>query len=241
MPGTPDTNDAIWKSEETVAQWAASHDERERRRVDQRRLMADLLPFADDDAFTFVDLGAGTGAASRAVLDRFARSHAILAEFSPQMMAEGTRALAPYDGRFRYVEFDLSQPEWPSEIPARVPAIISSQCVHHLPDARKRDLFAEVWAHLAPGGWYLNYDPVSASDPVVEDAWRRAGDRQDPEAAAKRAHMSPEERHRHENHVRHMAPLDPQLELLRAAGFDGIDIFWKQLDYVIFGGRRPAR
>ena len=234
-----DTNEDVWKSDHLVAQWVAGTGERERRRGEQRRLMADLLPFADDEAFTFVDLGAGTGAAARVVLDRFRRAEAILAEYSPQMMAEGRRALADYEGRFQYVEFDLAEGDWPAEVPTGVAAMISSLSVHHLPDSRKRELFTEIFQHLAPGGWYLNYDPVSTDDPVVESAWLRAGDRQDPQAAAKRHHRTPEEQRRYENHVRYMIPLAPQLELLRVAGFEGIDVYWKQLDVVIYGGRRP--
>jgi hypothetical protein len=36
-----------------------------------------------------------------------------------------------------------------------------------------------------------------------------------------------------------MIPLAPQLAFLEAAGFEAIDVFWKQLDYVLYGGRRP--
>jgi SAM-dependent methyltransferase len=155
------------------------------------------------------------------------------------MTAEGQRMLSGYRGRFTYVELDLSRGDWPAEIPTGVPAVISSLCVHHLPDPRKRELFSEIWHHLAPGGWYVNYDAIRSDDPVVEEAWLRAGDRQDPEGAAARLHRTPEEQHRYENHVRFMAPLAPQLDLLRAAGFEGIDVYWKQLDYVLYGGRRP--
>ncbi|MDA8312450.1 MAG: class I SAM-dependent methyltransferase [Actinomycetota bacterium] len=238
--GAPDTNDEVWKSEHMVAQWVASATERERGRAHHRRLMADLLPFAEDEAFTFVDLGAGTGAASQVVLDRFPRAEGILVEYSPQMAAEGRRALSGYAGRFVYVEFDLSGGGWPGGVPSVVDAVISSLCVHHLPDPRKQELFAQIAAHLAPGGWYLNYDPVSTDDPVVDAAWRRAGDRQDPTAAARRLHRTPEEQMRYENHVRYMIPLETQLELLRRAGFEGIDVYWKQLDHVIYGGRRPV-
>jgi hypothetical protein len=37
-----------------------------------------------------------------------------------------------------------------------------------------------------------------------------------------------------------MSPLAPQLDWLRAAGFEGVDVYWKELDYVIYGGRRPV-
>jgi hypothetical protein len=39
--------------------------------------------------------------------------------------------------------------------------------------------------------------------------------------------------------VRYIIPLGQQLEYLRSAGFEGIDVYWKHLDTVIYGGRRP--
>ena len=240
MSDTEDTNAAVWKSDIGVTFWKSTQDEREQRRSGHRQLMAELLPFAVDEPFTFADLGAGTGAASRVILDHFTAAQAILADFSAQMMAQGEAELKPYEGRYRYVEFDLAAAgSWPAGLPDPVDAVISSLSVHHLNDGRKQSLFAEVLSHLAPGGWYLNYDPVAPPDAVVEEAWLRAGDRRDPAAAAKRAHRTPEEQFRYENHVRYMIPLDPQLGFLRAAGFEGVDVFWKNLDYVIYGGRRP--
>src|SRR5260221_2393457 len=102
-------------------------------------------------------------------------------------------------------------------------------------------LFAEIFARLVPGGWYLNYDPVRTDDPLVEATWQRVNDHEDPEAASRRLHRTPQEHARYENHVRYIIPLDQQLEYLRSAGFRGIDVYWKQLDYVIYGGWRPAR
>jgi tRNA (cmo5U34)-methyltransferase len=235
-----DTNAEIWKSDRVVADWVATSEDRERSRTDQRRLMADLLPFEDDEAFTFIDIGAGTGAAARAILDRFQRASAILADYSPQMMQEGTKALAPYQGRYSYVEFDVAAGSWPAAIPAHVDAVVSSLCVHHLPHPRKEALFAEILNRLTPGGWFLNFDPVTAGDPAVEAVWERANDRQDPAAAAQKANRSQEEQHRYENHIRYILPLAPQLEYLHGAGFEAIDVYWKRLDYVVSAaGARP--
>jgi SAM-dependent methyltransferase len=235
-----DTNAAIWKSDQAIAEWVATAEDRERRRAEPRLLMADLLPFAVAERFVFVDLGAGTGAAARAILDRYPGASAILADYSPQMMEEGTRALAAYEGRYTYVEFDLGAGPWPAGIPGEVEAVISSLCVHHLPHPRKQQLFAEILLRLSPGGWFLNFDPVRSDDPVVEAAWQRANDREDPDAAAQRAHRSPEEQRRYENHVRYILDLPPQLHFLQDAGFEAVDVYWKRLDYVIYGGRRPV-
>jgi SAM-dependent methyltransferase len=234
-----DHNAAIWKSDEVIDAWAASTTERERTRIAHWQTLARLLPFEESHEFRFLDLGAGTGSATRVVLDRYPHSTALLAEFSPQMIAAGTAALDAYDGRFRYVEFDLLVGEWPEEIPGELDAVITSLCVHHLPDDRKRELFAEIYDHLAPGAWFFNYDPVSTHDAVVAATWERTGDHDDPSRAHARHHRSPLDQARHENHVRHMIPLDQQLEYVRSAGYEGVDVYWKYLENVIYGGRRP--
>ena len=56
-----------------------------------------------------------------------------------------------FAGRYRYVEFDMSAGgEWPAAIPVALDAVVTSMCVHHLPDQRKQGLFAEIYDHLAP-------------------------------------------------------------------------------------------
>lgn len=240
MGETDDRNAAIWESEEVVGTWVAAADERDAKRLAQWRLMAYLLPFERDDAFLAADLGAGIGAAARAILQAYPKARVILTDFSTKMIEEGRRALQTYEGRFEYVRFDMEHEQWPSSLPSGLDAAVTSMCVHHLSDERKQGLFGEILAHLAPGAWYLNYDPVTADDPVVEAAWQRANDRLDPEAAHKRAHMSPLEHARHQNHVRSMIPLERQVGFLRAAGFEAVDVFWKHLENVIYGGRRPV-
>jgi len=240
MEQSPDTNAAIWQSEEIVQTWVAEAAEHERKRAAQRQFMAALLPFGEQYAFTFLDLGAGTGAASRAILGLHPRSTAILADFSAEMRGAGEQEMQPFGGRYRYVDFDMSTGRWPAAIPAALDAVVTSMCVHHLPDDRKQGLFAEILNHLVPGGWYLNYDPVSALDRVVEATWERVNDRDYPGAAGKRLHRTPQQQARYDNHVRYIIPLDRQLAYLRSAGFRGIDVYWKRLENVIYGGCRPG-
>ena len=240
MDESTDTNAAIWKSEEGIQHWTAKAAEREQKRAAQWQFMGELLPFGEQDAFTFLDLGAGTGAAARGILELYPRSVAILTDFSPQMMGEGERQMQQFAGRFGYVEFDMSTSNWPAAIPATVDAIVTSMCIHHLTDHRKQGLFVEIFEHLTPGGWYVNYDPVSSPDPVVEATWERVNDHDDPEAAGKRLDRTPQEQSRYANHVRHVIPLDQQLDYLRSAGFQGVDVYWKHLENVIYAGCRPT-
>jgi tRNA (cmo5U34)-methyltransferase len=234
-----DTNAAIWKSEETARSFAAQSAQRERDRAEQLTLVARLLPFAAQDTFTFLDLGAGTGAAARAVLTEYPKATALLGEYSPQMVAEGEKAMAAFSGRYRYVELDLLNVEWPANLPQSLDAVISALAIHHLPDERKRAVFARMHRLLRPGGWFINYDPIKAPDAALEGVWERVNDRYEPTSPFRRGPRTPEMQARWENHVRYMIPLAPQIEWLKEAGFVDVDVFWKRLDWVIYGGRRP--
>jgi tRNA (cmo5U34)-methyltransferase len=235
-----DTNAAIWKSEEVARSFAAQSQQREGERREQFMLLARLLPFAPRDAFTFLDLGAGTGAASRGVLTEYPRASAILAEYSPQMTAEGERQMVAFAGRYRYVELDMLASAWPDTVPTGLDAVVSALSIHHLPDLHKQATFRSVFEHLKPGGRYLNYDPIRAPDPDLEALWERVNDRYEPSAAHQRTHRTPQEQARYENHVRYIIPLEPQLAWLQETGFTTIDVFWKRLDWVIYGGTKPS-
>jgi tRNA (cmo5U34)-methyltransferase len=239
MSANTDNNAAIWQSEEGVQNYVAKQDAREAKRRAQWRLMGELLPYGDDEAFTVLDIGAGTGPAARALLELFPNCTAILADFSDQMMDEGLKIMDRYDGRYRYVTFDMTSGDWPELIPTDLGAVVTSQCVHHINDLRKQQLFLEIYDHLRPGGWYLNFDPINTEDRLVDAAWQRANERQDPDAVANERNHTAEEQARYENHVRYMIPLEPQLEFVAEAGFESIDVYWKQLDYVIYGGSKP--
>jgi ubiquinone/menaquinone biosynthesis C-methylase UbiE len=234
-----DSNEAVWKNEENIKRWAADAKARESKRQEPLRYAAALLPFEDEEEFTLVDLAAGTGMAARAIMDFYPNCKTVLADFSGAMMSEGAKILEPYDGRYRYVEFDLRQSAWPAEMPVPMDAAITSQAIHHLPDERKASLFKEVYERLKPGGWYINYEPFKAADLKVEHTWQRLQDRFDRGMAYKRTHRSPREHDQHENHLRYMIDLDTQLGMFRAAGFEAVDVYWKQLDYAVYGGRKP--
>jgi tRNA (cmo5U34)-methyltransferase len=239
-PAGVTANASLWQSEAKVKDWVANMDERERKRADQFRFMTLLLPYPEDAAFTVLDLGAGTGVAARAVLTRFPNARAILADFSDQMMGQGERVMAPYAGRYQYVTYDMNTSAWPAAIPSHLAAVVTSQCVHHLSDERKQGLFREILAHLRPGGWYVNFDPIQAADPAVAAVWERINDTLDPKAAHQRTHRTSAQEESHAAHVRYMIDLDTQLGYLRAAGFAAVDTYWKHLDYVIYGGSKPG-
>ena len=235
-----DTNAAIWQSGEAGAAWAADAAASERKREGHRRFMAALLPFGEQDTFTFLDLGAGTGAASRVILDLYPRCTAVLADYSAEMMAGRRARAAAVRGavplrRVRHVGLPVARADPGGTRRGGDLAVRPSPARQAQAEPVRRDLQPP-----GAGGWYLNYDPVAPGDPVTGAAWERVSDQEDPEAAARRRHRTPEQQARWDNHVRYIIPLAPQLAYLRSAGFEGIDVYWKQLENVIYGGCRPG-
>lgn len=73
--------------------------------------VVELLPAQPDEAFVGVDIGAGQGWLSAAVLERFPNARLILLDGSPAMLAAARELLAPYGER---VELRPCAPSTPS-------------------------------------------------------------------------------------------------------------------------------
>lgn len=71
MDEPTDRSADIWHSEEFIQRWIDKTDNGARSPESQFRLMGELLPFDSHESFTFMDLGAGTGAAARGILDQY--------------------------------------------------------------------------------------------------------------------------------------------------------------------------
>ena len=103
-------------------------------------------------------------------------------------------------------------------------AVVSSFAIHHVPDERKRSLYAEAFALLRPGGAFLNLEHVASPTPALHQAFREAigvGDRPDDPSNL-------------------LAPVEDQLGWLRAIGFTDVDCHWKWRELALLAGVRPA-
>ena len=154
MPDTEDTNAAVWKSDIGVSFWKSTQADREQRRAGHRALLAELLPFAADEPFTVVDLGAGTGAAARIILDHYPAAHAILADFSPQMMAQGEVELDAVRGP---VPLRRVRPDEGGRLAGR----------HSRPGRRRDQLAVGASSQRRPQADAVRGDPARTSPPAA--------------------------------------------------------------------------
>jgi len=148
-------------------------------------------------------------------------------------------------GRWRIVRGDLSDAGWRDALPERrYGAAVSALAIHHLPAARKRSLYAEVFALLEDGALFVNLDYVTVAGPLrgvwdeqlVANSLRverqRGGTHTAAELERELCGDADEDR---------PDTVDDQVRWLREAGFADVEVHFKWAEVAVFGGERPAR
>lgn len=118
--------------------------------------------------------------------------------------------------------------------------VVSSYAIHHLPHDRKRSLYEEVFALLAPGGLFVNVEHVASSTPEVEAFWESRMIRHLAAHLGKPiAEVEAQFRERPDAADNILAPVETQLQWLREIGFTHVDCHFRWLELAVFGGVRP--
>ena len=100
-----------------------------------------------------LDLGAGTGALSGAVLDGLPGARVTVLDVDPDMLAEARRRLAGFGDRVSFEQASFLDP-----LPV-ADAVVASLAFHHVHDLEtKTALYRAVYAALSPRGVLLNLD-----------------------------------------------------------------------------------
>lgn len=171
-------------------------------------MLLDALP---EHVGRFVDLGTGDGRLLALVRSRHPDAEAIGLDSSLPML---DRAKERFDGDplVELREHDL-QVQLPKAGICDV--VVSGLAIHHLEDERKRELFGEIHALLAPGGVFANLDLVRSASPRLHERFRRE---------IGRIEDDPTDR---------LAGLTEQMSWLREAGFVEVDCHFKWLELAL--------
>lgn len=214
--------------------------------AEQIEVMLRVLAASDRPLRRFVDLGCGDGILAAAILERYPDAAATLVDFSEPMLAAARARFAGRAGQARFVQADFGDPGWVEAVAADAPfdAIVSGFAIHHQPDAGKRRLYGDVYDLLAPGGAFVNIEHVASATPWLADIFdnllidgltayqRRVGSEKTREAVAT------DYVHRPDKVANILAPVEDQLDWLRAGGFADVDCYFKLFEFAVFGGRR---
>ncbi len=214
----------------------------------QMAIIGDLVASAPSPR-NLVELCCGGGLLTRTLLARFpqARMHAF--DGSSTMLAAARKQAGQHADRLTTRPFDLAAEDWRS-LPFRADAVVSSLAVHHLDGPGKRALFRDVAAMLAPGGIFVLADliePTTAAGKAVagqmwDDAVREAALARDGNLAAY-DHFRDDEWNLYNqpqppDSIDQPSSLIDQLDWLREAGLETVDVHWMYAGHAIMSGRK---
>ena len=194
-------------------------------------LLIALLPFERDASVRILDIGSGHGVLAAAILAALPNARAVGLDMSEPMMEEGMKRMARFGDRFGYHIGDFSGGTLPQDLPGSFDLVVSSRAIHHVPPDAKRRLFADVYRRLNAGGCFFDIDNMRPRDDVLRDRYATIRDPlRAAEARARRAARGGG------GGGEFSDPIGEQLPLLRDAGFNHVDCFWKRMDRAMIGG-----
>jgi tRNA (cmo5U34)-methyltransferase len=180
---------------------------------------AELLRCLPRSIRRVLDLGSGNG--RLLALVKLDRPHldGVAVDFSPTMLEELRR-------RFEHDRsVDVRGHDLDDRLPALLgtfDAVVSSFAIHHVSDARKRSLYAEVFALLTPGGVFCNLEHVSSPTVRLHQEFLSAID------------CSAEQ----DDPSNKLLDVETQLMWLRQIGFSDVDCLWKWRELALLAGRK---
>ncbi|MEI2616392.1 MAG: class I SAM-dependent methyltransferase [Thermomicrobiales bacterium] len=218
------------------------------RRDEIERTIVALVPGKPDAELTVVDIAAGVGWLSKAILARYPRAHALLLDGSDTMLAEAERNLAEYAGRYELRQFRLEDEGWIDALPAPVRCVVSSLAIHHRDAAGKRALYRRLLPALKPGGGVLIADLFQPASPA---ALRLAAREWDDEVRSRSLELTGTldawelfdgddwNIFDHPDPIDTPSPIADQLDWFREAGYVAADVFWAYAGHAVYGAFRP--
>lgn len=213
-------------------------------REDQLATLLTLMPFAQNDEFTVVELASGEGRLSYAVLDAFPKASVLALDYEASMREETANRLTLFGNRARVDTFDMKQNDWYDRV-AGADVVVSSLCIHHLTGDEKQAMFHAVQDKMSTRGAFLIADLILPQRPQANEVFRATWDESAKQASLElTGDTTVFERFEDEdwNYYRvpddfdKPSPLFHQLQWLTDAGFQQVDCFWMQAGHAIYGG-----
>lgn len=127
------------------------------------RMLTDLVPFAEDASFQFVDLGCGTAEPALRVLDRFPNATGTCVDNEPEMLSLAAAKLSAYSARATFQAGDIASCAIPE-----CDLVFSAKAFHHVPPEILPALLQRIRTALRPGGCFILFDSMSLGSPWGE-------------------------------------------------------------------------
>jgi tRNA (cmo5U34)-methyltransferase len=216
-----------WASPSYAAEWASDDVLAELLEL-PRRISTALVSDSEIDVAHVVDLGSGHGPYLERFLRAFPDARGTWVDANEAMRELAEQRLSGLGDRVRYVFADVEKIGEAGLEQADV--IVTSRVLHHFaPDSLQR-VYRDVFATLAPGGFFFNLDHVGAPG-EWDKRYRRIREQF---TGPRRRELKP---HRHDYPL---SSMEEHLEWLAAASFETPDVAWRTFYTVLLAARRPA-
>ena len=215
---------------------------------EQIGVMMSILKSREQSVENFLDLGCGDGILGATVLGEYPSARGVFVDFSEPMLEQAREQLKDYSGTLTFENLDYGNPAWVNRIRPHAPfdAILSGYSIHHQPDARKREVYEEVFSLLKPGGWFINIEHVSSAAQwnidLFEHHYVSARYALEKQNGGMRTfdEIAEEYKNRPDKAANILAPVELQCDWLREIGYEEVDCYFRIYELAVFGGRRPG-
>ena len=213
---------------------------------EQIGVMLSILRTREGPIQSFLDLGCGDGILGAAILGEYPSARGVFVDFSEPMLEQAGEQLKEYAGQLIFENLDYGDPGWVNRIQPNAPfdAIVSGYSIHHQPDARKCQIYEEIFSVLKPSGWFVNIEHVSSAAQLNIDLFEnhyvsaRYAIEQRDGGTRTFDQLAEEYKNRPDKAANILAPTELQCEWLCEIGYEEVDCYFRIYELVVFGGRK---
>jgi len=239
-------NDKIWQGDDLAERYLNGVRGAIPMAPEQMDMMLRLIHFSQGEVTAVLDLGCGDGILGQVVLDEFPEAYSTFADFSEPMLDAAERRLVDYEDRATIVQLDYGDSDWRLEFDEeQFDVIVSGYSIHHQPDERKKELYAELFELLKPGGIFINIEHVASrskwGEMLFEEAFIDAlvAYHKQIGSSQSRGQIANELYNRPDKDANILAPVEDQCAWLREIGFIHVDCYLKYFELALFAGVKP--
>jgi SAM-dependent methyltransferase len=259
---TPASTPTSWPVSGDWAGWAATWEARMQAFFPHRSacvaavmdVLTELLPAGP---WRILDLGAGTGSLSGALIERFPEAQVVALDLDPVLMAIGQGTHGDAGSRLGWRQVNLRDANWPDLLePGASPAatfdaVVSLATLHHFSGAETDRIYRSLAGLLKPGGVLLNAEALPAAPTssrlsvAFHEARRRTMVPHDgfwdaiaADAALVEAVTAREALRGQMHGAGQRLTAEAHLRALRRAGFAEAAVAWRHLDEALVVGLR---